>query len=230
MRLPLIFQQERDADGRDESGQAVARGTQPRSHRLKHDAQNRYQDEKADSGRDEERARAVELAARFDDRPDKQADIQPPEQRPGPRVVGAQAVAQRTIGQPLDKRAQKGAAAHAQQQDNDILRDRPAVRQDRRDCEQADIRAHHIHVAVREVDELQHAVDHRVANGDQGVHTADLNAVDELLQKDLQRLRQKRLLKWSVAGKTPSSHRCYERHCTSATSLTDLRKFSADRR
>jgi hypothetical protein len=42
-------------------------------------------------------------------------------------------------------------------------------------------RADHEDVAVREVDEPQHAIDERVADGDERIHRADGKAVDELL-------------------------------------------------
>src|SRR5262245_28318826 len=43
--------------------------------------------------------------------------------------------------------------------------------------------AHHHHVAVGEVDELQHPVDHRVAQGHQGVDGAGGDPVDEVLRE-----------------------------------------------
>ena len=42
--------------------------------------------------------------------------------------------------------------------------------------------AQHINVAVREVDEAQHAINHGVAKRDQGVNRALRQAVDELLK------------------------------------------------
>ncbi len=47
----------------------------------------------------------------------------------------------------------------------------------------ADIGGHHQQVAVGEVDEAQDAVDHGVADGDEGVETAQGQAVDQLLQE-----------------------------------------------
>jgi hypothetical protein len=53
-------------------------------------------------------------------------------------------------------------------------------------------RAHHEHVAVGEVDELDDPVDHRVAQGDEGVDRADRQRVRDLLDRDL-RCRGRRL-------------------------------------
>ena len=44
-------------------------------------------------------------------------------------------------------------------------------------------RAEHVDVAVREVDEAQHAVHHRVPERDQRVDGAEREAVDELLEE-----------------------------------------------
>ena len=43
--------------------------------------------------------------------------------------------------------------------------------------------AHHVDVAVREVDELQDAVDHRVAQRDEGVDGPEREPVDEVLEE-----------------------------------------------
>ena len=44
-------------------------------------------------------------------------------------------------------------------------------------------RPEHVDIAVGEVDQAQHAVHHRVAEGDEGVDGAERQAVDELLEK-----------------------------------------------
>ena len=44
--------------------------------------------------------------------------------------------------------------------------------------------AHHEDVAMGEVDELDDAVDHRVAEGDEGVDEAELEAVQQVLQEE----------------------------------------------
>ncbi len=54
------------------------------------------------------------------------------------------------------------------------------MRKKRRE-EIARISSKHIDVAVSEIDEAQHTVDHRVAKSDQGIDRAERNAVDELL-------------------------------------------------
>jgi hypothetical protein len=47
----------------------------------------------------------------------------------------------------------------------------------------AEVDAHHHDVAVREVDELQHAVDHGVAEGHERVDRAGREAIDEVLDE-----------------------------------------------
>ena len=44
-------------------------------------------------------------------------------------------------------------------------------------------RAEHENVAVREIDEAQDAIDHRVAERDEGENRAERQAVDELLEE-----------------------------------------------
>ena len=46
-------------------------------------------------------------------------------------------------------------------------------------------RAEHVDVAVREVDEPQHPVHHRVAERDQRIDGAEREAVDELLEEGI---------------------------------------------
>ena len=50
-------------------------------------------------------------------------------------------------------------------------------------------RADHVDLAVSEVDQLEHAVHHRVAERDQGVDAAPGDPIEELLEKLLQRVR-----------------------------------------
>ena len=57
---------------------------------------------------------------------------------------------------------------------------------ERRDDGERDHRADHHDLAVREVDELDDAVDHRVAERDHGVDAAERQAVDHLLQENVQ--------------------------------------------
>ena len=79
--------------------------------------------------------------------------------------------------------------------------------------ENDDHRADHHDFAVREVDELDDAVDHRVAERDDGVDAAERQAVDHLLQEDVQRLpvepalrfrRGRRRRLWRVRGREPA--------------------------
>ena len=55
-----------------------------------------------------------------------------------------------------------------------------------RDGEEADVGAHHVDITVSEVDELDDAVDHRIAERDQRVDAAERYAIDELLQDLMQ--------------------------------------------
>ena len=50
----------------------------------------------------------------------------------------------------------------------------------------ADERAENENLAMGEVDELQNAVDHRVAQGDQSIHEAENDAVKQNLRKNFQ--------------------------------------------
>ena len=47
----------------------------------------------------------------------------------------------------------------------------------------SDVRADHKHIAVREINKSQHAIDHRIAERNQRVDRAERNAVDKLLKK-----------------------------------------------
>ena len=61
---------------------------------------------------------------------------------------------------------------------------RPLVEVELAHREEAGERAHHEHVAVGEVDELHDAVDHRVAEGDEGVDEPELQPVEDVLEED----------------------------------------------
>ena len=56
---------------------------------------------------------------------------------------------------------------------------------ERDDHREGDHGADHHHLAVREVDQLDDAVDHGVAERDDGVHAAQRQAVDDLLEEDV---------------------------------------------
>ena len=55
---------------------------------------------------------------------------------------------------------------------------------------EADERAHHEHVAVGEVEELEDPVDEGVAEGDQGVDAAERQAVQRELDKGVHAVRE----------------------------------------
>ena len=57
------------------------------------------------------------------------------------------------------------------------------------DCWSEEIRRkrpEHQHVAVREIDETQDAINHRIAEGDERVYGAEREAVDQLLEEPVQ--------------------------------------------
>ena len=60
--------------------------------------------------------------------------------------------------------------------------------------------ADHDHFAMREIDELNDAIDHRVAERDHGIDAAERKAVDELLQEDIHRAFRRRHNKTAPAG------------------------------
>ena len=68
---------------------------------------------------------------------------------------------------------------------------RPALPEDVREHEERGEDAHHEDVAVGEVDELDDAVDHRVAERDEGVDGAARQAVDELRRTDEQEVEDR---------------------------------------
>ena len=62
---------------------------------------------------------------------------------------------------------------------------RQARAAEQRDDGPADQRTHHQHLAMGEVDEVDDAVHHGVAQGHQRIHAAQHQTVDDLLQKDV---------------------------------------------
>jgi hypothetical protein len=101
------------------------------------------------------------------------------------------------VGEPLDGHVDRAHHGHADGQGRDEdrakderLRDR-AVGQvqpeevergrEARQEEQADERSDHEHVAVGEVDQLDDPVDHRIAEGDEGIDRAEHERVADLL-------------------------------------------------
>jgi hypothetical protein len=65
------------------------------------------------------------------------------------------------------------------------------------------ISAHHIDIAVGEVNKFENPIDHGIAHGDEGIDASYLNAVDKLLKKPLnsaQLLPLLKALRCRVAG------------------------------
>ena len=93
----------------------------------------------------------------------------------------------RPVGETLDHDAEHRAADHRggehqrEQQGDAHVRRRSAAKRTQR--EEADVRADHVDVAVREVEELEDPVDHRVAERDQRVEAADGQPSDELREE-----------------------------------------------
>ncbi len=78
--------------------------------------------------------------------------------------------AHRAVGEALDDHPEEGADRHGDDEDQERLPERGlGPRAEPAGAEEAEERAQHVDVAVREVDQPQDAVDHRVAQGDQGV-------------------------------------------------------------
>lgn len=66
------------------------------------------------------------------------------------------------------------------------VRQLPAILQREKNLH-SDKRAEHENLAVRKINELQHAVNHRVSQGDQGIHKTKDDAVQEHLRQDFER-------------------------------------------
>jgi hypothetical protein len=106
------------------------------------------------------------------------------DQRDEPRCA-----AQRPIRDALDRDGQGGAGQHpghehANQDErpgNGLEQAAGAERQENLDAHE---RPEDEDLRVREVDELEYSVDHRVAERDEGVHEAEDDAVEEDLGKD----------------------------------------------
>ena len=102
-------------------------------------------------------------------------------------TVSLRPLAQRPVGEPLDEDADDRADDH---RDEQHARRAPATTASPRNAAaifgaeiKAGERAEHEDIAVREIDEAQHAINHRVAQRDQRVDRAEREAVDELLEK-----------------------------------------------
>ncbi len=97
--------------------------------------------------------------------------------------------AQRTVGDPLHRDGEQPAGGHAGDEDQQE-HERPGKTVEEPDALQAekdldaDEGAEDEDLGVREVDELEDAVDHRVAERDEGVHETESDAVEKYLRKD----------------------------------------------
>ena len=89
----------------------------------------------------------------------------------------ARCLTQRLVRQPLDDHAQHRADNHGNQNAKQGGH-APVLR-----GTEGNVRANHDDVAVREVQHLGNAVDHRVAQGDDGIHAAKADAVDEVREE-----------------------------------------------
>ena len=113
---------------------------------------------------------------------DRQADRR--DERREPRRV-----AQRPVRDALERVADGHADGHRHQHAGDEDRERRQSRVrpgDRRDHRKRHHRADHHDLAVREIDQLDDAVHHRVAERDDGVDAAERQPVDDLLQENVQ--------------------------------------------
>ena len=95
----------------------------------------------------------------------------------------ARRVAQRAVREPLDRDTEQGGHRHG---DEDRGHDGDAER----DGIESEVRADHVDVAVREVDELDDAVDHRIAERDERVDAAEGYSVNQLLENLLHELHR----------------------------------------
>ena len=98
----------------------------------------------------------------------------------GGKAVG---LAQRTVGHPLQRDAEQG---HQTEHDDHHKPHRQYGRHASGEAaghkqSHSEIRPDGENVAVREVDQLQHAVHHRIAERDEGINATHGKAIDELL-------------------------------------------------
>ncbi len=116
---------------------------------------------------------------------EEERDAERRDQRRDPRRV-----AERPVREPLDRDAEPRGADHRDeehQHHHEPDRDHRVRRAaERGEDAEADVGADHVDVAVREVEQLQDPVDHRVAEGDEGVDAAEREAVDEELDELVQ--------------------------------------------
>src|SRR5205807_2821132 len=97
---------------------------------------------------------------------------------------------QRTVRDPLDGDGEQPAGGHAgdQGEDQDERPGQAVEQPDALEAEEeldADEGAHDEDLGVREVNELEHPIDHRVAQRDQRVHEPEDDAVEEDLRENV---------------------------------------------
>jgi hypothetical protein len=96
----------------------------------------------------------------------------------------ARRVSKRPVGDLLDREVEDRADDdRGDQRDQQQQPARQAEAGHRDDHGPARQRPHHQHVAVREIDQVDDAVDHRVAERHEGVHAAEHQPVDDLLDE-----------------------------------------------
>ena len=120
---------------------------------------------------------------------DEERDAEGADQRRDPRRV-----AQRPVGEALDRDAEHGAAGHRGERDQDQQQpdrhDRVGRAAEQLERAEADERAHHEHVAVGEVQKLEDPVDEGVAECDEGVDAAERQAVERELDEGVHAVRE----------------------------------------
>ena len=89
----------------------------------------------------------------------------------------------------------------------------------------ADVGPDHEDIAVGEVDQQQHAVDHGIAQGDEGIKAAPLQGVDEVLQEE-SRVIDKVLKRFTAKVKVASSDQKLIHLSLSNLTLTLLNRYS----
>jgi hypothetical protein len=120
-------------------------------------------------------------------------------------------VTQRPVGKPLDDDAEEAGGEHRgqeheqdQRRERDVRRERAA---EHREDAVPDKRADHVHVAVREIQQLEDAVHHRVADRDQRVEAAQRYAADGELDEELGVERERKLHGQGRFSESRAAHR-----------------------
>ena len=115
---------------------------------------------------------------------EEEGDAERRDQRGDPRGVS-----ERPVGEALDHDPKQPGPEHRDpQHDRDQRDDVDRQLERAAKCGEHSVageRAHHVDLAVREVEELQDPVDHRVAERDQSVDAPERHPVDELLHEEV---------------------------------------------